>query len=110
MGSRWRAGSLVGIACAACIAGNANWSAPPRFDGAGYAVLARALLERQSYRAIDQPDEPRHGHFPPGYPAVLAAVWEATGISVRAGPSAIGCMHQPGGDRFVVVVSPFHGE
>jgi hypothetical protein len=84
MGSRWRAGSLVGIACAACIAGNANWSAPPRYDGAGYAVLARALLERHSYRAIDQPHEPRHGHFPPGYPALLAAVWKITGISVRA--------------------------
>ena len=50
----------------------------------GYAVLARALLERHSYRAIDQPHEPRHGHFPPGYPAVLAVVWKATGISVRA--------------------------
>jgi hypothetical protein len=85
MGSRWwKTATLVGIACAAAIAGNASWSAPPRFDGAGYAVLARALLERHSYRAIDQPDEPRHGHFPPGYPAVLAAVWKATGISIRA--------------------------
>ena len=84
MGSRWRAGSLVGIACTACIVGNASWSAPPRYDGAGYAVLARALLERHSYRAIDHPDEPRHGHFPPGYPATLAAVWKVTGMSVRA--------------------------
>ena len=82
MGSVWRAGSLVGIASAAFIVANASWSAPPRYDGAGYAVLALSLLERHSYRAIDHPDEPRHGHFPPGYPFLLAGVWKLTGISV----------------------------
>jgi hypothetical protein len=84
MRSQWKAGSLVGIACAAFIAGNASWSAPPRYDGAGYAVLARALLERHSYRAIDHPEEPRHAHFPPGYPFLLAGIWKLTGTSVGA--------------------------
>ena len=30
--------------------------APPRFDGAGYAVLARSLASGQGYREIDHPD------------------------------------------------------
>ena len=33
---------LVASASALAIGGHADWSAPPRFDGAGYAVLARA--------------------------------------------------------------------
>ena len=62
----------------------AAWSAPPRYDGAGYAVLARALLEGRGYRAIDHPDAPRHAHFPPGYPLLLAVTWRITGISTAA--------------------------
>jgi hypothetical protein len=64
--------------------GNADWSAPPRFDGAGYAVLARALQSGQGYRAIDHPDRPRHTHFPPGYPLVLAFAWWVAGQSATA--------------------------
>jgi hypothetical protein len=67
---------------------SAIWSAPPRYDGAGYAVLARALLEGQGYRAIDHPDHPRHTHFPPGYSVFLAATWRVTGISVVAARAA----------------------
>ena len=63
---------------------DAAWSAPPRYDGAGYALLARALLEGQGYRSIDHPDRPRHAHFPPGYPLLLAATWRVTGVSVVA--------------------------
>ena len=77
------AACLVASASALAICGNADWSARPRFDGAGYAVLARAWLTGQGYRAIDHPDRPRHAHFPPGYPWVLALTWMATGISVR---------------------------
>ncbi len=62
----------------------AVWSAPPRFDGAGYAVLGRALLSGQGYLAIDHPDRPRHTHFPPGYPLFLALIWSVTGDSARA--------------------------
>jgi len=64
--------------------GNADWSAPPRFDGAGYAVLAQALQSGQGYRAIDHPDRPRHAHFPPGYPLVLALAWRVAGKSATA--------------------------
>jgi hypothetical protein len=77
-------GCLVASVAAVCICGNAVWSAPPRFDGAGYALLARALLQAEGYRATDHPDRPRHAHFPPGYPLVLAAVWTLTRVSVPA--------------------------
>ena len=75
---------LVAVVSALAACGNAVWSAPPRYDGAGYAVLARALLEGQGYRAIDHPDRPRHAHFPPGYPLLLAAAWRLTGVSTAA--------------------------
>jgi hypothetical protein len=66
------------------ILGNADLHAPPRYDGAGYAVLARSLAEGQGYRAIDHPDQPRHTHFPPGYPLLLATLWRCTGTSIVA--------------------------
>jgi hypothetical protein len=72
---------LIAVASALAAGGQASWSAPTRYDGAGYAVLARALLEGQGYRAIDHPDRPRHAHFPPGYPLLLAATWRVTGVS-----------------------------
>ncbi|MFI5456117.1 MAG: ArnT family glycosyltransferase [Isosphaerales bacterium] len=78
------AACLVASASALAIGGYADWSAPPRFDGAGYAVLARAWLTGQGHRAIDHPDRPPHAHFPPGYPLVLALTWSVTGTSVRA--------------------------
>ena len=91
--SRRRRGRIIAAVLSACLVvsvsavmtcGNADWSAPPRFDGAGYAVLARAWLSGQGYRAIDHPDRPRHAHFPPGYPLVLAVAWQVTGKSATA--------------------------
>ncbi len=76
--------AVIAAATALAAAAGTDWSAPPRYDGAGYAVLARALLEGQGYRAIDHPDHPRHAHFPPGYPLLLAATWKLTGISTVA--------------------------
>jgi len=64
--------------------GQGNFMAPPRFDGAGYAVLARSLASGTGYLAIDHPDRPRHAHFPPGYPVLLALVWTVTGPSAVA--------------------------
>lgn len=78
------AAALIAAASALAAAAGTDWSAPPRYDGAGYAVLARAILEGQGYRAIDHPDHPRHAHFPPGYPLVLAATWKITGLSTVA--------------------------
>jgi len=75
---------VVVLVSAAFVLGNAVWSAPPRFDGAGYSVLAQALLSGQGYRAIDQPGRPPHAHFPPGYPLFLAAIWWFSGRSLVA--------------------------
>jgi hypothetical protein len=86
-GRRWAvpaAAGLIAATSALATGGFAVWSAPPRYDGAGYAVLARALHSGQGYRAIDHPDRPRHAHFPPGYPLVLALTWSLTGESTRA--------------------------
>jgi hypothetical protein len=76
--------ALVAAVAAVSVAGSADLDAPPRFDGAGYAVLGEALATGRGYREIDRPGEPRHAHFPPGYPAALAGLWRFTGRSARA--------------------------
>ncbi len=63
------------------IIGNTRFTSPPRYDGAGYAILAEAYRTGQGYREISHPDAPRHTHFPPGYPIALAAVWSISGRS-----------------------------
>lgn len=78
-------GALVALTAAASVGLNARFDAPPRYDGAGYAVLAESLRTGRGYRAIDHPDAPRHAHFPPGYPLVLAGLWRLDGPSL---PSA----------------------
>jgi hypothetical protein len=84
MPSRLAFASLIALVCAANLAANMDFRAPPRFDGAGYAVLARSIGSGRGYREIDHPDAPRHAHFPPGYPLVLAAIWSVTGPSAAA--------------------------
>jgi hypothetical protein len=47
-------------------------------DDAMYVILARALASGQGYRYLNLPGLPAATHFPPGYPALLAAVsWMA---------------------------------
>ena len=77
-------GASIAALAAVAILGNTRFDAPPRFDGAGYAVLARSLEEGRGYREIDRPGAPPHAHYPPGYPLALAGLWAATGVSVRA--------------------------
>lgn len=84
----WLDGPLVALVATIATLMQADLDAPPKGDGAGYAILARSILEGRGYRAIDHPDEPRHAHFPPGYPALLAAVWGVTGVSPRAAHAA----------------------
>jgi hypothetical protein len=78
------AGFLLAIVSAASVGLNTDLQAPPRFDGAGYAVLGEALATGRGYREISDPAAPRHAHFPPGYPAALAVIWRSTGRSVAA--------------------------
>ncbi len=83
-GRPWLVGAAIALTALAFAAGNADRNAPPRYDGAGYAVLAKALADGRGYRAISHPNAPRHAHFPPGYPLALAALWRTTGESVVA--------------------------
>ncbi|MGE3822360.1 MAG: glycosyltransferase family 39 protein, partial [Isosphaeraceae bacterium] len=80
----WLMAGVIGLVAGLTAARATDLDAPPRFDGAGYSVLADALAHGQGYREIDHPDAPRHGHFPPGYPTALAGIWSLTGRSVRA--------------------------
>jgi hypothetical protein len=77
----WFTGGLIAAVAAISASWDADLHAPPRFDGAGYAILAQALGTGQGYREIDRPDPPRHAHFPPGYPAALTLIWGLTGRS-----------------------------
>lgn len=83
---RWTVlqGALVALVAASSVGLNARFEAPPRYDGAGYAVLAESLRTGRGYRAIDHPDAPRHAHFPPGYPLTLAGLWRLGGPSTRS--------------------------
>ena len=80
----WVSGSLLVAVAALSAVASGSFREPPRFDGAGYAVLARALATGQGYREIDRPDAPAHAHFPPGYPIALATLWRFTGWSIPA--------------------------
>ncbi|WP_435020316.1 glycosyltransferase family 39 protein [Tundrisphaera sp. TA3] len=71
----WLSGSLITVVAAVSILMNADRSSPPRYDGASYAVLGRALAEGQGYRDVFAPEPARHTHFPPGYPLGLASLW-----------------------------------
>lgn len=79
------AASLLAAVTLAALAASTNLYTPPRFDGAGYSVLALSLLTGQGYRSIEHPDRPVNAHYPPGYPVALAALWKLTGPSA---PSA----------------------
>src|SRR3954454_24677372 len=72
---------LIASVCVVSLAANAGFRAPPRFDGAGYAVLAQSIRQGRGYGEIDHPDAPRHAHFPPAYPLALAGLWSLTGPS-----------------------------
>ncbi|HEX8201665.1 MAG TPA: glycosyltransferase family 39 protein [Isosphaeraceae bacterium] len=84
VGRPWFHGAILATVAMVAVGLNMNLHAPPRFDGAGYAVLGRSLAEGAGYREIDHPDRPRHAHFPPGYPLALAALWTAVGRSAAA--------------------------
>jgi hypothetical protein len=85
-------GGLIALIAAVAATWATDLQAPPRFDGAGYAVLAESLATGHGYREIDHPGAPRHAHFPPGYPISLALLWRVTGrSSVAAHLLALTC-------------------
>jgi hypothetical protein len=75
-----------GAAGAALLAALGGWAvaalAPRDFtvgtfqDDAQYAVLAKAIRERHTYRNLNFPGQPPELKFAPGWPAVLALAWK----------------------------------
>ncbi|AGA29933.1 ArnT family glycosyltransferase [Singulisphaera acidiphila] len=63
---------------------NTGFRSPPRYDGAGYAVLGWSLSEGLGYREGSHPASPPHTHFPPVYPLVLAGLYRIGGTSFVA--------------------------
>ena len=72
----WRTG-LVVVGALALATGLSVLDARPVgvvHDDAMYVILARSLASGQGYRYLNLPGAPEATHFPPGYPALLAAV------------------------------------
>jgi hypothetical protein len=72
----WRTGLAV-VGALALAAGLAVLDSRPVgvvHDDAMYVILARSLASGQGYRYLNLPGAPEATHFPPGYPALLAAV------------------------------------
>ncbi|SIN94480.1 hypothetical protein SAMN05444166_1726 [Singulisphaera sp. GP187] len=63
---------------------NTGFRSPPRYDGAGYAILGWSLSSGQGYRDGCHPDTPAHTHFPPVYPLVLSVLFRTSGPSFPA--------------------------
>ena len=63
---------------------NTGFRSPPRFDGAGYALLGLSLSSGLGYREGSHPDMPPHTHFPPVYPLVLSGLYRTSGTSFPA--------------------------
>ena len=80
----WISAMVVTLCSIATLAGNTSLDALPRFDGAGYAVLAEALASGHGYSNIALPEPTRHTHFPPLYSAMLALLWSIIGRSLVA--------------------------
>ena len=81
-GAGW-AGGAAGTALAALLGGWTVAALAPRDftvgtfqDDAQYAVLAKAIRERHTYRNLNFPSQPPELKFAPGWPAVLAVAWK----------------------------------
>lgn len=81
---RWVWPLAIILAAIVSVLGNTRFEAPPRYDGAGYAMLGRSLAAGRGYRQASHPEAPPHTHYPPGYPLVLALEFRALGSSLAA--------------------------
>jgi hypothetical protein len=67
------------------ILGTAAWSIrldpyQPLDDASFYEILGKDLSQGGGYRNLYMPGEPRHRHYPPGYPLIIAGVLRGLGV------------------------------
>ncbi|MHC5541864.1 glycosyltransferase family 39 protein, partial [Singulisphaera rosea] len=74
-------GVVIGLLATVSVGLNTRFASPPRYDGAGYAMLGLGLSQGLGYVELNHPDRPPHAHFPPGYPLLLALLFRAFGPS-----------------------------
>ena len=76
--TRWRFALLAlgAFACAVGLAAMNRYPVGGAIDDAMYVVLAKSLATGQGYRSLNLPGAPLNTHFPPGYPATLALLWQ----------------------------------
>ncbi|HEY0994428.1 MAG TPA: glycosyltransferase family 39 protein [Gemmatimonadaceae bacterium] len=67
---------LVAVALLAGVLAMTPWMVGGLYDDGMYVVLARSLATGEGYRYLNIPGAPRATHFPPGYPAFLALLWQ----------------------------------
>ena len=77
-------GLVVGLASAASVGLNTDLRSPPRFDGAGYAVLGEALASGRGYARSTIPSRRRMPTFRPDTRPRWRVLWRPTGRSVAA--------------------------
>ena len=78
--SRWALAAL-GVILVLCTAAWSQRLDPYLIldDESFYVILGKDLAETGGYRDLHTPGEPRHQHYPPGYPLIIAAVFRAWG-------------------------------
>lgn len=75
-GSRFVAPLGVALIIVAALALLPNpWPVGVFYDDGMYLILGKSLATGQGYRYLNLPGAPEATHFPPGYPALLAALW-----------------------------------
>jgi dolichyl-phosphate-mannose-protein mannosyltransferase len=67
---------VVGAVAAVTIGTLGPWPVGIFEDDGMYVILGKALAEGHGYRFLNLPGAPYGTHFPPGYPAFLAAMWK----------------------------------
>ena len=72
----WAAAGAVGlVTLAIALATVSPYTVGAFQDDGTYVILGRAIATGAGYRYLHLPGTPAATHFPPGYPALLAALW-----------------------------------
>jgi len=67
---------VASLALGYCLLAVEPWPVGVFQDDGIYAVLAKSLATGHGYRYLNLPGEPHATHYPPLYPALLAALWK----------------------------------